>query len=262
MLSEEQFLSWGWRVPFWLSVIVVFVGFIVRRKLDETPAFEKEPSHGDVPKVPLKVLFSDYRKELLQVFFAAMIASVGTTFAVFALSFATSKSQAHPISASTMLWIAIVANLIATFTIPMWGALSDRIGRKPVFLSGVVLCAAATVLFLWAIPTGNTSLVFATGVLLGGVVYSITNAVWPATYAERFPTQVRLSGMAVGTQFGFAFAGFAPLIQTALMGAWGTQPWVMPAAYAVLICVVSAISISSMKETYNLPLESLGRQKS
>jgi MFS family permease len=261
LLSEDQFMSWGWRVPFWLSAVVVAVGFIIRRKLEETPAFEQEASHGEVPKVPLKVLFTDYRTELLQVFCAALIASIGTTFAVFALSFATSKSQAHPISASTMLWIAIVANLIATFTIPLWGALSDRIGRKPVFLSGVLLCAAASVLFLWSIPTGNEALVFATGVLLGGVVYSITNAVWPATYAERFSTQVRLSGMAVGTQFGFAFAGFAPLIQTALMGAGGTQPWVMPAAYAVFICIVSALSILSMKETYNLPLDALGRRK-
>jgi MFS family permease len=260
MLTPEQFMSWGWRVPFWLSVVVVFVGFIVRSRLEETPAFEAEASHGEVPKVPLKVLFSEHKRELLQVFFAAFIASIGTTFAVFALSFATSKSQAHPISTSTMLWIAIVANLIAAVTIPLWGALSDRIGRKPVFLSGALLCAVAVVLFLWSIPTGNEALVFGTGVLLGGVVYSITNAVWPVTYAERFPTQVRLSGMAVGTQFGFAFAGFTPLIQSALMGAGGTQPWVMPAAYAVLICLISAAAILSMKETYSVPLDALGRK--
>jgi MFS family permease len=260
MLTPEQFMSWGWRVPFWLSVVVVFVGFVVRSRLEETPAFEEEASHGEVPKVPLKVLFSEHKRELFQVFFAAFISSIGTTFAVFALSFATSRNQAHPISTSTMLWIAIVANLIAAITIPLWGALSDRIGRKPVFLSGVMLCAVTVVLFLWSIPTGNEALVFGTGVLLGGVVFSITNAVWPVTYAERFPTQVRLSGMAVGTQFGFAFAGFAPLIQSALMGVGGTQPWVMPAAYAVLICLISAASILSMKETYNVPLDAIGRK--
>jgi MFS family permease len=258
MLTPEQFLSWGWRVPFWLSVVVVIVGFVIRRRLEETPAFEQEAAHGEVPKVPLTVLFKNYRKELFQVFFAAQIAAIGTTFAVFALSYATNKNSAHPLATSTMLWIAIVANLIAAVTIPMWGALSDRIGRKPVFLSGVLSCSVATVLFLWSISTGSESLVFATGVLLGGLVYSITNAVWPVTYAERFPTQVRLSGMAVGTQFGFAFAGFAPLIQSALMGAGGTQPWVLPAAYAVFICFVSAASILSMKETYKTPLEELG----
>jgi len=259
-LSDEQFLSWGWRVPFWLSAVVVVVGFIIRRTLEETPAFESEASHGQVPKVPLKILLTEYRRELAQVFFAALIASVGTTFAVFALSFATSKAQAHPISTSTMLWTAVVANFIAVFTIPMWASLSDRIGRRPVFILGNILCAISVVVFLWAIPTGNEKLVFTAGVILGGVFYSITNAVWPATYAERFPTAVRLSGMAVGTQFGFAVAGFTPLIETALMGKWGTEPWVLPAAFAVLVCLISAISIYSMRETYNVPLKDLGRR--
>ena len=96
-------------------------------------------------------------------------------------------------------------------------ALSDRIGRRPVFIAGNILCAISVVFFLWAISSGNETLVFIAGVILGGVFYSITNAVWPATYAERFPTQVRLSGMTVGTQFGFAVAGFAPLIESAPM---------------------------------------------
>jgi MFS family permease len=259
-LSDEQFISWGWRVPFWLSAVVVIVGFIIRRTLEETPAFKSEEKHGDVPKVPLKILLKDYRRELAQVFFAALIASIGTTFAVFALSFATSKAQAHPISTSTMLWTAVVANFIAVFTIPLWATLSDRIGRRPVFILGNILCAVSVVFFLWSIPTGNETLVFVAGVILGGFFYSITNAVWPATYAERFPTAVRLSGMAVGTQFGFAVAGFTPLIESALMGKWGTDPWVLPAVFSVLVCLVSAISIYSMRETYNVPLDDLGRR--
>lgn len=255
-LTDEQMLSWGWRVPFFLSVIVVIVGYIVRARLEETPAFQSEASHGDVPKAPLKTLLTNYRKELFQVFFAALIASVGTTFAVFALSF--SRSHGHGISTSTMLWTAIIGNLIAVFIIPMYAKLSDRIGRRPVFISGNILCAIFAAVFLWAITTGSNALVLLSGVFLGGVVYSITNAVWPATYAERFPTQVRLSGMAIGTQFGFAVAGFAPLIESALVGKFGTAPWVMPALFAALVCVVSAISIFSMRETFNVPLEDLG----
>jgi MFS family permease len=260
LLSEDQWLSWGWRVPFWLSAVVVVVGYVIRRTLEESPAFKSEALEGEVPKVPLKILFVDYRKELVQVFLAALVASIGTTFAVFALSFATSKAQAHPIGTSTMLWIAVCANLVAVVTIPMWASLSDRVGRRPVFISGILLSAVTVVLFLWSIPTGNEALVFATGVLLGGFAYSITNAVWPATYAEQFPTQVRLSGMAVGTQFGFMVAGFAPLIESALMGKWGTQPWVLPAAFAVLICIIPALSVYSMRETYLVPLEELGRK--
>ncbi|MGF6444690.1 MFS transporter [Paraburkholderia youngii] len=257
LLPDDQLLSWGWRVPFWLSALVVIVGFIVRSRLEETPAFQSEASHGEVPRAPLRTLLSGYRKELLQVFFAALIASIGTTFAVFSLSF--SRTLTQHVSTSTMLWTAVIANLIAVFTIPFWATLSDRIGRRPVFITGNVLCAIGAAFFLWSISTGSDALVLVTGVFLGGIVYSITNAVWPATYAERFPTQVRLSGMAIGTQFGFAVAGFAPLIETALIGKFGTAPWVMPAAFAALVCLVSAVSIYSMRETYNVPLEQLGR---
>jgi MFS family permease len=128
-LPEDQLLSWGWRLPFWLSVAVVIVGYVVRARLEETPAFQSEVSHGDVPRAPLKTLLTEYRKELLQVFFAALIASVGTTFAIFGLSFAISMRP--PVSTSTLLWAAIIGNLIAVFIIPMWATLSDRIGRRP-----------------------------------------------------------------------------------------------------------------------------------
>ena len=256
LLPEDQLLSWGWRLPFWLSVAVVIVGYIVRARLEETPAFQSEVSHHEVPRAPLKTLLTDYRKELLQVFFAALIASVGTTFAVFALSF--SQMMRPPVSTSTLLWTAIIGNLVAVFIIPAWATLSDRIGRRPVFIAGNILCAIFGVFFLWSIRTGSDALILATGVILGGVVYSITNAVWPATYAERFPTQVRLSGMAIGTQFGFAVAGFAPLIESALIGKFGTAPYVMPAAFAALVCLLSSLSIYSMRETYNVPLERLG----
>jgi MFS family permease len=256
LLSEDQLLSWGWRLPFWLSAVVVIVGYIVRARLEETPAFQSEVSHHEVPRAPLKTLLTDYRKELLQVFFAALIASVGTTFAVFALSY--SQMMRPPVSTSTLLWTAVIGNLVAVFIIPAWATLSDRIGRRPVFIAGNILCAIWVVFFLWSITYGSDALILATGVILGGVVYSITNAVWPATYAERFPTQVRLSGMAIGTQFGFAVAGFAPLIESALIGKFGTAPYVMPAAFTALVCLVPAVSIYSMRETYNVPLERLG----
>ena len=259
LLPEDQLLSWGWRLPFWLSVAVVIVGYIVRARLEETPAFQSEVSHHEVPRAPLKTLLTDYRKELLQVFFAALIASVGTTFAVFALSF--SQMMRPPVSTSTLLWTAIIGNLVAVFIIPAWATLSDRIGRRPVFIAGNILCAIWVVFFLWSIAYGGDALILTTGVILGGVVYSITNAVWPATYAERFPTQVRLSGMAIGTQFGFAVAGFSPLIESALIGKFGTAPYVMPAAFAALVCLLSSVSIYSMRETYNVPLERLGQRE-
>lgn len=260
ILPEEQLLSWGWRVPFWLSAVLLIVGYIIRRTLDETPEFAvAADDDGQKPgRAPLAELFADHWASVLRVFFAAFIAMVNTMFQVFALSFATSEDYGIEISNTTMLWLAIVANLVAICTIPFWATLSDRIGRKPVFLTGVVGSAILVTAFLGAISTGNVVLVFALGIALAGVVYSMPNAVWPATYAEYFPTSVRLSGMAIGTQFGFALAGFTPTIAGALM-AGDADNWWRVAAFASGACVISAIAVlSGPTGTHKVPTRDLG----
>ena len=258
VLPEDALLSWGWRVPFWISAVVVIAGLAIRRTLDETPAFEEEVAHGDVARPPLSELFANHWTGVLRVFFAAFIAMVNTMFQVFALNFATSDDFGIGISSATMLWLAIVANLVAIATIPFWARLSDRVGRKPVFVSGLFGSAILVTAFLGAIAAGNVVLVFVLGVLLAGVVYSMPNAVWPATYAEYFPTKVRLSGMAVGTQFGFALAGFTPTIAGALM-AGDADNWVRVAAFASGACVISAIAVlTGPKATHLVPTRLIG----
>jgi MFS family permease len=242
VLDDEAFLSWGWRVPFLLSAIVVFVGLYIRLKLEETPEFRAEEQQDEVAKAPLGVLFRDHWQNVLRVFFAAFIAMVNTMFQVFALNFATSDDFGIGFSNTFMLWLAIVANLVAICTIPFWARLSDRVGRKPVFVTGVLGSAVLVTAFLGAISSGSHALTFVLGVLLAGVVYSMPNAVWPATYAEYFPTRVRLSGMAIGTQFGFALAGFTPTIAGWLMDG-NADNWVKVAAFAVGACVISAIAV-------------------
>jgi MFS family permease len=195
------------------------------------------------------------------VFFAAFIAMVNTTFAVFALNFATSDDYGIGIDDTTMLWLAIIANVVAVAVIPLWARLSDRIGRKPVFLTGLVGSAILVTAFLWSISQANVPMVLVTGIALAGVVYSMPNACWPATYAEYFPTRVRLSGMAIGTQFGFALAGFTPTIAGWLMdGEAGNWPRV--AAFAVLACGISAIAVlSGPSDTHLVPTNQLGRRR-
>jgi MFS family permease len=261
VLSDEQLNSWGWRIPFWLSAVVVAIGYYIRRQLEETPAFQAEQEHDDVPRAPLAELFRNHFTSVVRVFFAAFIATVNTIFGVFALSFATSDDYDIGISDTTMLWIAIVANVIAIGVIPLWAGLSDRVGRKPVFVSGLAGTAVMVTVFLWAISEGSTPLVVVSGIVLAGVVYSMPNACWPATYAEYFPTPVRLSGMAVGTQFGFALAGFAPTIATALTDGDASKWWTV-AAFAVLACVVSGIAVATgPRATHEVPMEELGRRE-
>lgn len=260
VLSDDALQSWGWRVPFWISAVVVVVGLVIRRRLEETPEFQAEEAVDETPRAPLAVLFRDHWTGVLRVFFAAFIATVNTMFGVFALNFATSDDYAIGISSTTMLWLAIVANTVAIAVIPFWALLSDRVGRKPVFVTGLLGSAVLVVAFLGAIAHGQVVLMFVLGVLLAGVVYSMPNAVWPATYAEYFPTRVRLSGMAIGTQFGFALAGFTPTIAGWLMGG-DADNWIKVALFAAGACVVSAIAVlSGPSGTHRLATREVGRR--
>jgi MFS family permease len=261
VLDDDQLQSWGWRIPFWISAVVVVAGLVIRRRLEETPEFRAEVETGEVAEPPLSVLFRDHWRGVLRVFFAAFIATVNTMFAVFALNLATSDDYDIGIGKTTMLWLAIVANVVAILVIPFWARLSDRVGRKPVFITGVLGSAVLVVVFLGAIAHGQVVLMFVTGVALAGVVYSMPNAVWPATYAEYFPTRVRLSGMAIGTQFGFALAGFTPSIASALIGS-DADNWVRVAVFAAGACVISAIAVATgPRDTHLVPTGEVGHRK-
>ena len=108
-----------------------------------------------------------------------------------------------------MLWVGISANTVALFAIPLWATLSDRIGRKPVFIGGALGSGVLIFAYLAAISAQNIVLIFLVGILMSGVVYSAANGVWPSFYGEMFSTKVRLSGMAIGTQIGFDVLPFA-----------------------------------------------------
>ena len=255
-LPEDQLLSWGWRVPFFLSAIVVAVGFWIRRTLPETPAFEEEAKAHETPKLPVAELFQNHTPAVLRVIFAALVSVVSTIFGVFVLSYAVNTMH---IPRSSMLLLLVCTNLVALAAIPLWATLSDRIGRRPVFLIGALGSAVLIWPALWAISRADLTLIFVFGLLLSGVVYSAANGIWPSLYGEMFDTRVRLSGMAIGTQIGFALGGFAPTISAAILGE-GPNGWMPVAAFVTAACVLSAISAFSARETYNVPMEQLGKR--
>jgi len=253
-LPEDQLLSWGWRVPFWLSAVVVLVGYLIRRRLDETPAFLEAQEKHEVARMPLAVLFQNYKSDVVRVLLCALVSIVSTIFGVYVLSYAVNTIK---LDRTTMLWVAILTNVVALVAIPLWATLADRVGRKPIFIFGTLGSGALIFPFLWAISEGNIPLIFALGILMSGVVYSAANGVWPSFYAEMFNTKVRLSGMAIGTQIGFALGGFAPSIAAAIQGK-GPGGW-LPVAYLTFgACVVAAIAAWTARETYNVEMNDLG----
>ncbi|MCX5265928.1 MFS transporter [Streptomyces sp. NBC_00199] len=254
-LPEDQLLSWGWRVPFWMSIAVAAVGYVIRRKLEETPAFEAQQATGEVVKLPLVMLLREHWADVLRVIGGALIASVSTVFTVWALAYAT--SDAVGMDRSSMLWVGALANLVALGAIPAWATLSDRIGRRPVYLIGAVGSAVAMYGYLWAISTGSYPLILVLGIVAFGVVYSAANGVWPSFYGEMFSTRVRLSGMAIGTQIGFAVAGFAVTFAAQIAGPDGDD-WSSVALFTAALCVPPVIAALSARETAGIPTEQLG----
>ena len=255
-LPEDQLLAWGWRVPFWLSVVVVGIGYWIRRTLDETPAFKEEQEQHAVPKMPLAVLFANYLPDILRVVVCALVSGVSTIFGVYALSYAVNTVH---LPRSTMLWVAILTNVVALAVIPACAAAADRFGRRPVFVLGAIVPGAMMFLYLAAIARGDVPMIFVWGILMSGVFYSASNGVWPAFYAEMFDTRVRLSGMAIGTQIGFALAGFGPTIAAAIQKP-GPDGW-MPVAWLTLgACVAASVAALTARETRGVPMHELGRR--
>lgn len=156
-----------------------------------------------------------------------------------------------------MLWVSALANLVALAAIPLWATLSDRIGRRPVFLAGAVGSAIMMFLYLWAISTGNYPLTLLLGIVTFGIVYSAANGVWPSFYGEMFSTRVRLSGMAIGTQIGFAVAGFAVTFAARIAGPDGTD-WSSVALFTAALCIPPVIAALTARETHKVATEDLG----
>ena len=249
-LPDEALFSWGWRVPFWLSAAVVLTAWLIRRGLEEPPAFKE--ARADNP--PLMQVFRWHKAAVIRVAVCAMVNTVNMVFTVWSLSFATSIVG---LERSTMLLVSVIANGVALFAIPAAAVLSDRFGRKPVFITGAVGAGLMMFPYLGAVSAGNWPLIFIFGAIMSGCAYSLANAIWPSFYAEMFPTTARVTGLALGTQVGFAVSGgLAPVLASAVAGAGG-ENWVSVAAFTAGVCVLVGLVAMTAKETKGLSLEEL-----
>lgn len=256
-MPEDVLLSWGWRIPFLLSFVVLVVAYVVRRTMPETPSFEAIKGTAKVARFPIIDLLRGYWPDVLRVIACALIATVSTMTAVFTLGYVTSK---FGVARPTMLWAGVLGNVTALLTQPLWALLADRIGRKPVFIGGVLGCAVLLFPYFMLVTTGNTIAIFAAAMILSGVVYAAPNAIWPSFYAEMFETRVRYSGTAIGTQLGFLAAGFTPLVSASVVRE-GPTGWVPVAIFVAGCCVISAAAAATARETHKVDIADLGRRR-
>jgi metabolite-proton symporter len=245
-LPEDQFLVWGWRVPFLLSALLVIVGLMIRVRILETPAFTKIKEEARESRQPVLELLKTYPKQVL----LAMGARFGENgafyiYSVFVLTYAT---QHVKMSQQIVLNAMLIGAGLELIAIPFFGAMSDRFGRRPVYLFGAIATA------LWAYPlfmlldSGSPLLV---GVaLIVAFVFSHAAMYGPqaAFFSELFGTHVRYSGASLGAQLAAVLAGgTSPFIATLLLANYGTNAL---ALYVIFMAAVSIVAVVLASETH------------
>jgi MFS family permease len=254
-LPEAQLLSWGWRIPFLLSFVVLVVAYLVRRRIPEAPEFARLKVQQEVARFPIVELVRKYWIDVCRVTICSLISCISSLTTVFALSYAVGEFH---VAAPTILWAGVIGNAVALIVQPFWAILGDRIGRKPVFIVGAIGCAISVFPYFLAISTGNAILIFSAAALMSGIFYGATNAIWPSFFGEMFETRVRYSGVAVGTNLGFLIAGFTPVIsQSLLVG--GSTGWIPVSIFIACCCAAAAAACATARETHRLTFSDLGR---
>jgi metabolite-proton symporter len=223
-LGDEQFLTWGWRVPFLVSFLLIFVGIFIRLRIPESPEFERLKKDEQIAKRPVvDAVRTEWRSILLVIGMRAAENVCGYLVSVFALSYATNNLG---LAASLGLLANMLAAAVQFVVTPLYGALSDRIGRKPVYLLGAGLHVALAFPFFALVQTRNVPLILIAWVLGYAIANGALFATQPALFSELFGAKVRYSGISIGYQFSAMIAGgLAPFVATALVAWAGGATW-------------------------------------
>jgi MFS family permease len=258
VLSDDAFKSWGWRIPFLLSALVVLAGYIVRRRVDETPAFQEEAEHGAVPAAPIVQAVKESGPNMIRVVCMALMNAVPIAATVFGATYATNKdAYGIGMSTTTYLWISVVGNVVAVCLIPFVGNLSDRIGRRPPIIVGALGSGLLSYAYLYFISQDNVAMAFLFAVLMWGIVYQGYNATFPSFYQELFPTKTRVTAFAVSQNIGTVITSFLPLIYAAITDINSNVPLIV-GSFTFACGIICAASAYSAKETYMVHMDQLG----
>ncbi|WP_396653085.1 MFS transporter [Metabacillus arenae] len=253
LLPDAAFLSWGWRVPFILSAILVFMGLWIRNGLDETPAFKEAQKTGNIAKVPLVDTFKYHWREVL-IAVGAKVVETGPfyIFSTFIISYAAGTlgfEQSSALNAVT------IATLITTIMIPFMGKWSDKVGRKPLYIWGTVAMMLYAFPYFYLLSLGSVFWLTVATIIGLGIIWAPITAVLGTMFSEIFATNVRYTGVTVGYQLGAALAGgTAPLIATALLSNFGNSS-IPVAIYIILAGFISLIAMMFIHTTKAIAIE-------
>lgn len=255
-LSDEAFLSWGWRVAFWLSAVVVLVGYYVRTKVTDAPIFVAAQQTMDHAKAASFSPFEVLRKYPRGVFTAMGLRFGENIMYYLVVTFSITYLKVHVhADSTTILWWLLIAHAVHIVVIPLAGRLGDRVGRRPVYLAGAV-AAATWGFFAFPMMDSGNSVIILSAIIIGLVFHGFMYAGQPAIMAEMFPTRMRYSGVSLGYQVTSIVAGsLAPIIAVKLLDEFGSS--VPIAWYLAFAAAVTVIAVVCAKETRGIDLESV-----
>jgi metabolite-proton symporter len=245
-LPEPVFMSWGWRVPFLLGIVLTGLGFFIRLRVLESPVFEQEKKMMADAKPPIvEVLRHHLRNVLLSMGARLAENACFYIFTVWVLSYATEHLG---MARSTLLNGVLLGSAAQLIAIPAFGALSDRVGRKPVYVGGAILLLLFAFPFFWLLETRSTGCAWL-AIVLGLIVHAVMYGPQAAFFSELFGTGTRYTGASLGYQLSAPFAGgLAPLIAAALLHWAGNKSWAV-SVYLITITVVTISCVLITRET-------------
>jgi len=258
-MPAEAFNSWGWRIPFLLSAFVIVAGYIIRREVDETPAFRDEEQAHQTPRSPVFEALQHHWRDMLRVVLMSLMNVIPVVATIFGAAYAVQPAYGVGFAKDVYLWIPVLGNILAVLVIPMVGNLSDRIGRKPPLIVGSLAAGLLAFGYLYAISIHNVALAIVMSLLMWGIVYQGYNAVFSSFYPELFPTRARVSAMAISQNIGTAITAMLPALFAFVAPPGSSGIWLKVGALAFGITVIAAVAAMSARETFRLRMKDLGR---
>lgn len=249
LLPDEALNAWGWRVPFLAGFVLIGVALWVRLRVEESPVFRGVQRRRKVVKLPLVEAVRRYPRSVL-VGIGAHVCDTAAAYmyATFTVAYATDELG---LSKGVVLAAVVTYGILVIMLQPVYGALSDRIGRRPLNLFGVIFTGLWTFPFFALVQTGEPALVWVALIVAATLGWAPMIAVQPAFYAELFGARVRYTGFANSRELGAAVAGFSPLVSVALLDRGG--PYLVAAFFAGL-AVISLIAFLASRETKDVDI--------